>query len=38
MSYKKKATPGTVQFNKLAAGIPEKKRRLKHKFNSDITF
>ena len=25
MPYKKKATPGTVQFNKLAAELPEKK-------------
>ena len=25
MPYKKKATPGTVQFNKLAADLPEKR-------------
>ena len=35
MPYKKKATPGTVQFNKLAAELPEK---YIHKFNSDMTF
>ena len=38
MSYKKKATPGTVQFNQLAAEIPEKQERLKHMFTSDMIF
>ena len=29
MPYKKKATPGTVQFNKLAAELPEKRENIK---------
>ena len=29
MPYKKKETPGTVQFNKLAAEIPEKQEKIK---------
>ena len=38
MLYKKKATPGTVQFNKLISELPEQKRILKHKLNSDMIF
>ena len=38
MPYKKKAIPGTAQFNKLAAEILEKKRRSKHRCNSDMIF
>ena len=34
---KKKTIPGTVQLNKLAADLPEK-RRLKHRFSSDMIF
>ena len=33
---KKQATPGTVQYNKLIAELPEKKRRLKLKLNLEI--
>ena len=29
MTYKKKASPGTVQFEKLAAEIPEKQEKIK---------
>ena len=29
MPYKKKATPGTVQFNKLIAELPEKQEKVK---------
>ena len=29
MPYKKKATPGTVQFNKLIAELPEKREKIK---------
>ena len=36
MANKKKVTPGTVQFNKLIAELPEKERRLKRKLNSDM--
>ena len=37
MPYKKKQPiPGSVQFNKLIAGIPEKERRLKPKLNLEI--
>ena len=36
---KKQATPGTVQYNKLIAELPAKKRTNKnHWFNSDMTF
>ena len=35
---KKQASPGTVQFNKLIAEIPEKERRLNLKLNSEIIF
>ena len=38
MPYKKKATPGTVQFNKLIAELPEKAIILKHRFNLDMIF
>ena len=38
MPYKQKATPGTAQLNESAAELPEKERRLKQKFNSDINF
>ena len=37
MPYKKNAIPGTVQFDRLAAKVPEG-RILKHRFNSDMTF
>ena len=33
---KKQATPGTVQYNKLIAELPEKERRLKLKLNLEI--
>ena len=36
MQYKKKANPGTVQFNKLTAELPEKERRLKLKLKLKI--
>ena len=36
MPYKKKAIPGTVQFNKLAADLPIEKYM--HKFSSDMAF
>ena len=36
MPYKKKAIPGTVQFNKLIAEL--QKKEYNHKFNSDMTF
>ena len=29
MPYKKKANPGTVQFNKLIAELPEQKEKVK---------
>ena len=29
MPYKKKATPGTVQFNKFIAELPEKREKIK---------
>ena len=29
MPYKKKANPGTVQFNKLIAELPEKREKIK---------
>ena len=29
MPYKKKAIPGTVQFNKLIAELPEKRKKIK---------
>ena len=35
---KKQANPGTVQFNKLIAELPEKEIRLNHKFNLDMIF
>ena len=38
MPYKKKATPGTVQFNKLISELPGKERILKHRLNSDMIF
>ena len=38
MPYKKKADPGTVQFNKFIAELPEKDRRLKHKLDLDMDF
>ena len=38
MPYKKRTTPGTVQFNKLIFELPEKERILKHKLNSDMNF
>ena len=38
MPYKKEASPGTVQFNKLIAELPENKKRLKHRFNLDMIF
>ena len=37
MPYKKKqAIPGSVQFNKLTAALPERERRLKLKLNLEI--
>ena len=36
MAYKKKATPGTVQFNTFISELPEKQKRLKHRFNLDM--
>ena len=36
MPYKKKATPGTVQLNKLISELLEKDTKLKHKLNSDM--
>ena len=38
MPYKKKANPGTVQYNKLIAELPEKKGRLKLKLNLEMIF
>ena len=38
MPYKKKANPGTVQYNKFIAELPEKKRRLKLKLNLEMIF
>ena len=39
MPFKKKATPGTVQFNTLIAELPQKEQqKYNHKFNSDMTF
>ena len=35
---KKQAIPGTVQFNKLIAELPEKERISNHKFNLDMIF
>ena len=38
MPYKKKATPGTVQFNRLIAALPEKRGKIKAQvdFRHDI--
>ena len=36
MANKKKATPGTLQYNKLISEIPEKKK-YKLRFNSEVT-
>ena len=38
MMYKKKATPGTVQFNKLISELPEKQEKIKAQvqFRHDI--
>ena len=38
MPYKKKANPGTVQYNKLIAELPEKKEKIKAQieFRNDI--
>ena len=38
MPYRRKATPGTVQFNKLIFELPEKGIRLKRELNSDMIF
>ena len=39
MANKKKATPGTVQYNKLIAELPEEKtKKYKLRFNSEVTF
>ena len=39
MVNKKKATiPGSIQFNKLIAELPEKREKYKHRFSSDMTF
>ena len=32
MAHKKKATPGTVQFNKLISGLQEKQENIKAQF------
>ena len=38
MPYKKKQViPGSIQFNKPIAELPEKERRFKHRFNLDMT-
>ena len=38
MPYKKKATPGTVQFNKFTAELPEKREKIKAQieFRNDL--
>ena len=38
MPYKKQAIPGTVQFNKLIAELPEKRKKIKAQigFRNDI--
>ena len=38
MPYKKKSTPGTVQFNKLISELPEKRENIKGQieFRNDI--
>ena len=36
MPYKKKATPGTVQFNKLAAELRQKKIQSQVQFRHDL--
>ena len=38
MPYKKKATPGTVQFKELFSELLEKTKRLKHRSNLDMIF
>ena len=38
MPYKRKATPGTVQFNKLIAELTENDIILTHKLNSEMIF
>ena len=39
MLYKKKqATPGTVQFNKLFAELPEKYKNIKPRLNLEMIF
>ena len=38
MAYKKKATPGTVQLNKLISELQENRKILKHRFNLDMIF
>ena len=38
MMYKKKAIPGTGQFNKSISELPEKERRLKPRFNLEMIF
>ena len=35
---KKQANPGTVQFKRLFAELPEKRKILKHKLNLDMNF
>ena len=37
MPYKKKTIPGTVQFNKLIAELPEK-RKIKPRLNLEMIF
>ena len=36
MPYKKKANPGTVQFNKLIAELPEQREKAQVQFRHDI--
>ena len=38
MANNKKATPGTVQYNRLISELPEKREKYKLRFNSDMTF
>ena len=38
MQYNKKANPGTVQYNKMIAELPEKEIRLKLKLDLEIIF
>ena len=37
-AHKKKASPGSIQFNNLIAELPEKREKIKHRFSLDMTF